>query len=178
VVSAEVVFTGFQFWVMSWSTDVTLLLFAQKLALVRNQSFFASSEPGTCSDRISTRNCSFTIIFVYLEFTRWYLSHNVIYVLKKLGIMFSYKGALIWDWAGSGAFSWSKFHLIKLDISVWCYFTVHRARTIAEIGSFLPENEETQYRLHHTATASLHTYFHTSCSMRHSFNPFIIFFPT
>ena len=88
------------------------------------------------------RNRLFTIIFVDLECTCWYLSYNVVYVLKKLVIIFTCKGPLIWDWAGSGAFFWSKFLQIKLDISVGCYFTVYRAKKIAEISSVLPENKE------------------------------------
>ena len=65
-----------------------LLLFAQKLALVRNQSIFASSEAETCSARISATSHSFPIILVDLKCTCQYLLHNVVYMAKSPGIKF------------------------------------------------------------------------------------------
>jgi hypothetical protein len=93
----------------------TLLPFAQKLALVRNRSF---SEAETCSARISTTNRSFAIILVVMECTCRYASHNVIYVLKNLGIIIACERPLIWDCAGFGDLSRSNYILINLDISI------------------------------------------------------------
>jgi hypothetical protein len=55
-------------------------------------------------------------------------------MLKNLGIIIACERPLIWDCAGSGALSRSKYILIKLDISIGCYFTVCRAKFSAEIG--------------------------------------------
>ena len=135
--------------IFNWWFIKYFIAICAKVGTRANQSFFASSEAETCSAHISTTNRSFAIILVDLECTRWYLSHNVVYALKNPGIIFICEWPLIRDCAASGAISWLKFLLIKLDISVGCYFTVHRAKRIAELHSVLPKNKET---LHHTAT--------------------------
>jgi hypothetical protein len=86
-------------------------------------------------------------------------------MLKNLGIIIACERPLIWDCAGSGALSRSKYILIKLDISIGCYFTVCRAKFSAEIGPVLPENEGTRCGLHRTATPFFVLPFH------HTYNP-------
>ena len=71
-------------------------------------------------------------------------------MLKNLGIKIYPVRSPIWDCACSGAISRLKSTHIKADINVRCYIIVHRAKTIAEIGSFLPENEEMLSGLDHT----------------------------
>jgi hypothetical protein len=141
---------------------------------VKNRSFFASSEAETCSARISTTNHSVAIILVVLECTCRYAFHNVIYVLKTLGIIIACERPSSGTVQALETFSRSKYIQIKLDISMGCHFTVCRVKKIAEIGLVLPENEGTRCGLHRgTATPFFVLSFHHLQASRLSFSLFL-----
>ena len=136
---------------------------------MRNQSFFASSEAETCSVHILTTNGSFAIMLVVLKCTHRYASHNVIYVLKILGFIITCERPLIWDYKGSGGLSWSKYIVIKLDISIGCYFTVCRAKKLQKLVLFCLRMKGQQCGLHCTATLFVLPFHHLQGSRFLSF---------
>jgi hypothetical protein len=62
---------------------------------------------------------------------------------ESLIIKISCQRLVIWDCAPPRVISWLKFSKVKQDISVGCYYTVHRKKRIMKIHLVLPENEET-----------------------------------
>ena len=96
-----------------------------------------------CSPHISTTKHLFPIILVDLECNHRYLSHNIVYMLKKPQNKKNSAEVVIWDCTPSGAISLLKFIKVKPYLNIKCHSTVCRAKNFAESGSVLPENEGT-----------------------------------